>query len=222
MTIIALTDLHARTGIISDLAPQLQSADLVLLGGDITHFGRKNTIIEIIRQFRNLNNALYAVTGNCDYPEVEKYLVEEELSLNAMCKDFDKFAIFGLSGSLPCPGKTPNEYSEEEYKAILDNITVPSDKPLLMVSHQPPFGTLNDQVAPQVHVGSHTVRQFIEYHQPLICFTGHIHEGIGIDYIGNTTVINPGPAGMGNYTVAEIEGRSIKNIHIRNLSSKCY
>jgi Icc-related predicted phosphoesterase len=222
MTIIALTDLHSRTGIISNLTPQLQSADLILLCGDITHFGRKNTIIEIIQQLRSINNTLYAVTGNCDYPEVEKYLVKEGISLNAMCKGFAEFVLIGLSGSLPCPGKTPNEYTEEEYKILLNNMSVPSDKPLLMVSHQPPFGTLNDQVAPQLHVGSHTIRSFIEVHQPLICFTGHIHEGIGIDYIGNTTIVNPGPAGMGNYSVAEMERGSIKNIHIRNISSKCY
>ena len=216
MTILALTDLHARTGIISMLARQLQSADLILLCGDITHFGHKREIADIIRQICSINLALYAVSGNCDYPEVEKYLVEEGLSLNASYKEFNGYAIVGLSGSLPCPGKTPNEYSEEEYEAILDNITVPSNKPLFMVSHQPPFGTLNDQVAPGFHVGCKTIRQFIEKHQPLICFTGHIHEGIGIDYIGNTTVVNPGPAGMGNYAMAEIEGRLIKNIHLRN------
>jgi len=222
MTIIALTDLHAKTGIISNLTTQLQSADLVLLCGDITHFGRKNNIIEIIRQLRNLNNTLYAVTGNCDYPEVEKYLVEEGLSLNAIYKDFAEFVLVGLSGSLPCPGKTPNEYTEEEFKTLLDSMPVPSDRPLLMVSHQPPFGTLNDQVAPQFHVGSHAIRGFIEVHQPLICFTGHIHEGIGIDYIGKTTIVNPGPAGMGNYSVTDIEKDSIKNIRIGNISSKCY
>lgn len=75
---------------------------------------------------------------------------------------------------------------------------------------------LNDQVSPGVHVGSKVIRQFIERHQPLICFTGHIHEGIGIDHIGHTVVINAGPAGAGNYAVAETEGKTIKNTAIRN------
>jgi Icc-related predicted phosphoesterase len=39
MIIITLTDLHAHTAVISRLAEQLRSADLVLLSGDITHFG---------------------------------------------------------------------------------------------------------------------------------------------------------------------------------------
>ncbi len=79
---------------------------------------------------------------------------------------------------------------------------------------------LSDQVSPGVHVGSKVIRQFIERRQPLICFTGHIHEGIGIDHIGHTVVINAGPAGAGNYALAETEGIIIKNTAIRNLFNR--
>jgi Icc-related predicted phosphoesterase len=104
------------------------------------------------------------------------------------------YRIAGLCGSLPCPGKTPHEYSEEEYEALLEMIHVPAGKLLIMVSHQPPAGTLNDQVSPGVHVGSKSVRHFIEKHRPLVCFTGHIHEGIAIDHIV-TVIVNPGLPG---------------------------
>jgi hypothetical protein len=97
---------------------------------------------------------------------------------------------------------------------------IPSDKPLILVSHQPPFGTLNDQVSPLRHVGSTSVRRFIEKHQPLICLTGHIHEGIAIDYIGKSVIVNPGPAAAGNYALVELSGSFLENIKLRNLFAK--
>jgi len=44
------------------------------------------------------------------------------------------------------------------------------------------------------HVGSSSVRQYIEERQPSVVFCGHIHEARGIDNIGNALVVNPGPA----------------------------
>lgn len=214
MKIIALTDLHGKTGILTLLSAQLKTADLVVLCGDITHFGRKKEISGIIGQLGDIHPALFAVSGNCDYPEVEEYLVHEGISLNATIREFMGYYLIGLSGSLPCPGKTPNEYSEEEYEIITENLHVPTDKPLIMVSHQPPSDTLNDEVAPGYHVGSRAIRRFIERLQPLICFTGHIHEGVGIDHIGRTAVINPGPSGSGGYALAEVHGQSMDLLEV--------
>ena len=172
---------------------------------------------EIVLELRGKISAIYAVTGNCDYPEAEKYLTREGISLNASLIRHAGYTLVGLSGSLPCPGKTPNEYSEEEYEAILGALSIPAGEPLLMVSHQPPYNTLNDAVSPGFHVGSKSIRKFIEKYQPLVCFTGHIHEGRAVDRIGNTLVVNPGPAGTGNFTFALLEENEVKNIRLRNL-----
>ena len=217
MNIIALTDLHGRTGIIKSLFAQLQAADLIILCGDITHFGRRNEIAGIIEVFRKINPNVVAVSGNCDYPEVEEYLAVATLSLSGMIRDYSNYTLFGLGGSLPCPGPTPNEYTEEEYEEILSGISVPSKRPLIMVSHQPPINTLNDAVSPGNHVGSKAVRQFIERTAPLVCFTGHIHEGKGIDYIGKTAIINPGPAFSGGYARAEVWDNLISTLSILNI-----
>ncbi|MBN1144431.1 MAG: metallophosphoesterase family protein [Bacteroidales bacterium] len=217
MNVIALTDLHGRKNILTALAPELESADLLLLCGDNTHFGKQKEMEEIVNGLRGKISAIYAVTGNCDYPEAEKYLTREGISLNATVKKHAGYTLVGLSGSLPCPGKTPNEYSEEEYEAILGALSIPAGEPLLMVSHQPPFNTLNDAVSPGFHVGSKSIRKFIEKYQPLVCFTGHIHEGRAVDRIGDTLVVNPGPSGAGNFTSALLEENEVKNIRLRNL-----
>jgi Icc-related predicted phosphoesterase len=214
MIIITLTDIHAHTGAISALAKQLRSADLVLLSGDITHFGHKKEMAGIVGLIRTFNPSVFAVSGNCDYPDAEEFLTEERISLNGLIRECQGCALYGMSGSLPCPGKTPNEYSEEEFDVFLRDLTLPPGLPQIMLSHQPPYDTINDQVSPGVHVGSKSIRKFIEEQQPLICFTGHIHEGTGIDHIGNTAIVNPGPAGKGSYVLTEISGGRIKKLEL--------
>ena len=214
MIIITLTDIHANTGAISALGNRLRSADLVLLSGDITHFGHKKEMAGIIGLIRSFNPSAFAVSGNCDYPDAGQFLADENICLNSLAKEFQGIAFYGLSGSLPCPGKTPNEYSEEEFEVFLRDFPSQAGLPQIMVSHQPPFDTINDQVSPGVHVGSKSIRKFIEERQPLICFTGHIHEGTGIDHIGNTAIVNPGPAGRGSYVLTEISDGKIKRLEV--------
>jgi Icc-related predicted phosphoesterase len=214
MVIITLTDIHARAGAISALSKQLRSADLVLLSGDITHFGHKKEMAAMIGIIRSYNPSVLAVSGNCDYPDAEEFLTEENISLNGLSREVQDLAFYGLSGSLPCPGKTPHEYSEEEFEVFLRDLNIPPGIPQIMVSHQPPYNTINDLVSPGVHVGSLSVRKFIEEHQPLVCFTGHIHEGTGIDHIGNTAIVNPGPAGRGTYVLTEISAGQIKKLEV--------
>ena len=87
---------------------------------------------------------------------------------------------------------------------------------MVLITHQPPRETRND-LARGGHVGSHSIRCFIEQHQPLICFTGHIHEGVGVDTIGETKIVNPGPLRHGGYAVAEITGGQVGALEIRNV-----
>jgi Icc-related predicted phosphoesterase len=54
------------------------------------------------------------------------------------------------------------------------------------------------------------VRAFIEAVQPVACFTGHIHEGVGIDMIGVTRIVKPGLLWKGGYAHAEIDGWQIE------------
>ena len=102
------------------------------------------------------------------------------------------------------PGTTPNEISEEQFAQALEETAsrLPPSMPMILVSHQPPLDTKADAIASGRHVGSRSVRQFIRDRQPLLCFTGHIHEGVGLDTIGRCQVINPGPLREGRYAWA--------------------
>jgi Icc-related predicted phosphoesterase len=71
--------------------------------------------------------------------------------------------------------------------------------------HVPPFGSmlddapdLDENLRPKLAgnavrpVGSRSLRQAIEKHQPLLGLHGHIHESRGAARIGRTLCINPG------------------------------
>ncbi len=214
MKITALTDLHGKINILSRLGGVLEESDLVLLAGDNTHFGHYAEMKAITEAVRQFNPNLFAVTGNCDYPDSEQLLVESGINLNGCLRTAGGISFAGISGSLHCPGTTPHEYTEEELGITLDSIVPGIKHPFILVAHQPPFRTINDRVSFGLHVGSKAVRRFIGDHSPLVCFTGHIHEGRGIDSIGQTRVVNPGPAKDGYYAALTVEDGVIRDLRI--------
>jgi Icc-related predicted phosphoesterase len=218
MKIVVLTDIHGRLDALGPFGPALADADLALLSGDLTQFGGAEAARAVVEKVRTCGPDLMAVPGNCDRPGVASYLREEGIALDARHVILEGVAFAGLGGSLPCPGRTPNELSEEELADALSGSVIGLEPglPLVLVSHQPPLNTVSDIVRGGIHVGSSAVRSFIEEHEPLVCFTGHIHEAAGIDRIGTTPIINPGPAHMGGYAYAEIDGGELKTADIRS------
>jgi hypothetical protein len=164
MKILALTDLHGNMHALRLMEHLAREADLVILAGDITHFGREKEMQQVIGQLLPMNVNIFAVSGNCDHPGAEQYLSDAGIALNLMCRPHGGIYFAGLSGSLPCPGRTPQEYSEEEFLQKLDALSTEIKKPFLFISHQPPFHTLNDRVTSGHHVGSRAIRRFIEMH----------------------------------------------------------
>ena len=77
--------------------------------GDIAHFGRKDAAENIIAPIRAACANLYAVAGNCDYPEVDAYLTSRNLNLHGRTVLFREMGFTGLGGSLITPFKTHPE-----------------------------------------------------------------------------------------------------------------
>lgn len=72
-----------------------------------------------------------------------------------------------------------------------------SPKKTIYVIHAPPYNTKLDIVSLGIHVGSKSIREFIEKEQPPLTLHGHIHEspqmsGSWNDKIGKTICINVG------------------------------
>ncbi|NQU63989.1 MAG: metallophosphoesterase family protein [SAR324 cluster bacterium] len=219
MDILAIPDIHGDFNRLQNLSRQIEAADIVLLVGDITNFGREREIAGIIEFIQSLNPQILAVTGNCDFPPVASYLDMQEMNIEAAHRMIDGIAFVGLGASLYSPSRaTPNEVSEAVMaKNLVKAVAgIPERTPLVLVSHQPPWDTAADRINSGQHVGSHSVRQFVAQFQPLVCFSGHIHESAGIDAIRETQVVNPGPFFRGKYAAARIKGH-LEALDIRRI-----
>lgn len=209
MNIIAIADIHGRAANLDRLNDELEWADVVVLTGDVTNFGRREQAERVLAPLVARGVALIAVPGNCDYPEVAGYLDELGANIHGSSKVIAGVPFIGLGGSLPGPGATPNELSEQEISRLLAAAIAGAEDPgeAILVSHQPPVDSAADRLPSGEHVGSRSVREFIEAQQPLICFTGHIHESRAIGPLQATQVVNPGPLASGYYAAARVDSR---------------
>ena len=212
MRVLAFTDIHGNSEQFHRIRDEITSADLIILTGDITNFGRGRELQQILQNIEISEDDIFAIHGNCDFPDVLQELQSNGLSIHGTVRERGGFVFMGSGGSLPCPGNTPSEYSETELSELLEkSYNQVGDNPdFILVSHQPPVNTLNDIVHGGTHVGSAAVRRFIEKYQPLVCLTGHIHEGIGIDKIGRTQIVNAGPFRNGYYTSLILNNSELK------------
>lgn len=209
MRIIALADIHGCLDYLAEssgFADDLRSADIALIAGDITNFKGRDEAERILGAFRKFNPRVLAVPGNCDLPEVDEYLRSGGMNLNCTCITYDGIAFTGLGGALACDKHSCNETAEEDHTVCLEHVVsmLPEDKKVVFVSHKPAIGTAVDTIGDGYHSGSAAIRNFIEANQPTLAISGHIHEAPGVDTIGGTTLVNPGPFRQGSYAYIEL------------------
>jgi hypothetical protein len=217
--IIALADIHdGGIQYLHRLAEDLAAADIVLLVGDLTNNGKWADADRVVKAVRQYNESIFAVPGNWDGPDVADYLTKASMNLHGQHITFRDITFVGVGGSLPSIGQTVNEITESQFEACLAQAISGLDptQPQILVSHQPPINTTADMAGREFHVGSYSVREFIERTQPLICFSGHIHSAIGIDTIGRTKIVNPGALWQGGYAYAVVDKGQVVDLQIKH------
>ena len=110
MRIIAFGDIHMNLTRLVDI-PALKSADLLILTGDLTHFGGQTDAEQVLTTIRANNPNILALAGNLDQPEVSRYLQDIRVSLHGNGSMYGNLGIFGVGGSNRTPFGTPNEFS---------------------------------------------------------------------------------------------------------------
>ncbi|MDR4505899.1 MAG: metallophosphoesterase [Candidatus Scalindua sp.] len=205
MKILSFGDIHEDFGKAGLMKHELETADLIIITGDLTNYHGRREAQKVIDWFMKINRNVLAQFGNLDLPEVNDYLNEKNINLHGDGHIIDDIGIFGAGGSNPTPFHTPTEFSESEIEAFLNNgfEKVKDAKWKIMVPHAPPYGTKIDIVGNGTHVGSTSVRDFILRHKPDISLSGHIHEARGTDKLGNTLLFNAGMFRDGGYVQIE-------------------
>ena len=223
MRFVCIGDIHMAFRAIERAAPALRAADVAILTGDLTNFGEPDDAFRVVDAVRAHCPTVWAVTGNLDMLWVIEALQAAGLSLHGEGRRVGDLGVFGCGGSNITPMDTPTEFEEEELRDVLERgHTAVADTPRrLMICHTPPFGTRLDRLMNGTPVGSPAVRAFIEARRPQVCVVGHIHEGRGVDRVGDTLVLNAGALRDGGYVVVDDDGTALhaELRHVRDLTS---
>jgi Icc-related predicted phosphoesterase len=211
MRIGFISDIHDNPRTMDWLAGTVKVYDVVAIGGDVGELRLLNRVVEFA-----VGRQVFIVLGNQEH--VVKELLAVRNVLHGTSIRVGRYTMGGIGGSLPFDGGLL-ELDETQFASLAKNLG-PVD---LLIAHQPPINTRCDMVfdglsdTGVIHAGSAAIREYIEETQPLLALVGHIHESPGVDSIGRTAVVNPGPFMMGNYAEVELEGQSAPRVELKNI-----
>ncbi|MEM0016945.1 MAG: metallophosphoesterase family protein [Candidatus Korarchaeum sp.] len=209
MKLLAISDVHSSKTSLNFLKGE--SFDALLLAGDISN-GSMDDVREVLRSLSDLGSPVFFVPGNMDPKSLlEVHELEGCLNLHGDKSYVGSYSIGGVGGGLISPFSTRIEFSEDEIESLLKAV----GRVDIILAHTPPFGTL-DRVRTGMKVGSRALRRYIEENSPLLCVCGHIHESSGVERIGSTLAVNPGPLSWGRYALIEL-GEGQVRAHLRGI-----
>lgn len=94
----------------------IDTADLLVVNGDLTNFGDKTDAKSILNESMSVNLSIYAQIGNLDNYEINTYLDELNLNLHGqtrLCQS--KVCCIGIGGSNLSPFNTLTEFSKRSF-----------------------------------------------------------------------------------------------------------
>jgi len=213
MRLIVGSDFHGNEAMVERFVVKAEEehAEIMLICGDITNFGTLREATRLLSYFTRLGIPVLFVPGNCDPPSLLGVDLEGVRCIHGGTASYGDVTFLGIGGSPPTPFHTPFEIEEKEIMAELNHAaeSLIDDRQVILLSHAPPRDTRLDRTGFGLHVGSVSVRRFIEDKRPSLVFCGHIHEAKGKDRINETIIVNPGPARHGDYALATVEGGDI-------------
>jgi len=211
MKLLVIGDIHGHLDYLIDLESLVGDCDGIVIAGDITDFGGGYQARTIISSLSGFGKPLLAVPGNCDLEGAADELQREHINLHGRHLNLGDLQFVGVGGSVPTGGANA-ESGEDTFRRILQQsiFGLASTENLVLVTHQPAYGVRVDQRDSGHHGGSRAVLEFIEEYQPILAISGHIHEAYGIDQLGTTVLLNPGPFRCGHYAVARIENGQVR------------
>ena len=216
--ILLLSDIHGHGDMAARIIALHPDIDTILIAGDMTNFGSVDEARSV--RARMLSDgkprAIYAVAGNCDPLSVRQYLKAEAIDVEGSVCRLDFASLAGAGGGLKRAGLTSFERTEAELEAALRQQLVQarartgdlhgsgSARPLVVLTHSPPYGT-NADMHGEAHVGSQAFARLMLEFGPEVWICGHIHESRCVSLEDGTLVVNPGPCSAGCYGILEIK-----------------
>jgi uncharacterized protein len=206
MRIAYVVDVHDQFDAVDQALAETGPVDVLVVGGDVTTAGSPDDAERAIERWRTLAPTLFAVAGNMDSPAIDARLAELGVSLDGRGIVLGEVGVAGVSAAPHSPLHTPYEIPDEEFarKAAAGLADLSGCRVRILCPHAPPHRTACDRIRSGEHVGSAALRALIEREQPDLVLCGHIHEARGEDTIGETRVVNPGPAFAGHHALVVV------------------
>ena len=190
MKILHISDLHCSVSSLKML-PSLVSRhgpDVLVVSGDLEC---NEYFIDMLLR---TGIPVLGVPGNMDDAYISRTMSEKGVNIDARMVELGGTVFMGIGGRAPL----------SSIRRIRELASEARGREIVLVSHHPPHGTRIDVAFSGVHAGLYELRSLIEEIRPKACLCGHIHESPGVDRIGETLLVNPGPFYEGRYAVVDL------------------
>jgi len=195
MRILAFTDFHASIRALKKVRDKVLKfkPDLALCCGDLTVF--EQNIVAVMAFLASLPVKILVIHGNHEEEKIVATLAARYSNIVFLHKKtfvYDDVLFVGYGGL----GFVKRDPIFDKFAQSIDK-KLKSAKRVVLMTHQPPFGTKLDKIY-NSYVGNESFTKFIKKHKnTILALSGHIHETFGRkDMLGNTAVLNPGPEGV--------------------------
>ncbi|MBI4173321.1 MAG: metallophosphoesterase [Candidatus Aenigmarchaeota archaeon] len=215
MRLLVIADIHGRYQKLRKLLAKIdEKFDVVVCPGDFTdmhniprEFSQMDVADIVAQSLIATRKPVVGIPGNHDPYDIVGLLEEYGISAHARVRKIDNMNFLGYGGA-ETPFNTLFEPSEDEIKKALDALAGTITGDFVLVTHNPAKDTKLDSVQ-GTHVGSQSVRDFILKNKPTLAISAHIHEAMGVDTLGTTTLFYPGPCHEGRYGLVDISTAGI-------------
>ncbi|TXT48584.1 MAG: metallophosphoesterase [Spirochaetes bacterium] len=210
--VLILADIHGQSEFARRAVETNSDVDLVAIAGDITNFGGAEDVVYVLDSIRSALDTpppIVAVPGNCDTLAARKALDAAGVNIEGLLIQFPSCFFAGSGGALRRAGITSYERTEGQLAESLASPlarlkTMDQSKPLVILSHSPPYGTNADRHGEQ-HVGSESFASLLGSSAAAVWICGHIHESRCVSLEDGCLIVNPGPGSYGYYAILEIK-----------------
>ena len=197
-----ISDTHTKHNRLNEFLP---GGDILIHAGDLTSRGYETEIENFMWWYNKIHNYDHKIfiAGNHDFGfqddnakireniksyETITYLQDELLVLGEGEVEYiDMIKIWGSPWQPEFHNWAFNLPRGEKLKEKWDLIPMNTD---ILITHGPPFGKLDYVPYNNINVGCEELLKRVQEIKPKICVFGHIHEGHGYVFDGDTHYIN--------------------------------
>ncbi|MCX6911068.1 MAG: metallophosphoesterase family protein, partial [Verrucomicrobia bacterium] len=120
MKIVYAVDVHGNYAAVARAVNASGSADLLIVGGDITTAGTADDVARAVEGWRLLATRLLAMAGNMDSAAIDARLAALGVALDGRGVVIGDVGFFGVSAGPKSPLHTPYEITEEQIASRIE------------------------------------------------------------------------------------------------------